>query len=58
MKKLYLKCKTCGEKFRSGIQMDEESFRTITLQNNYENCQKGHVNSYDKENYFFEEEEE
>lgn len=57
MKKLYLKCKTCGEKFQAGIQMDEESFMTVTLQNNNESCPKGHVNSYNKEDYFFEEEE-
>jgi len=58
MKNLYLKCKTCGEKFRSGIQMDEESFKTVTLQNNYENCPKGHRDSYNKEDYFFEKGEE
>jgi len=55
--KLYLKCKTCGEKFQAGIQMNEESFKTATLRNNNESCPKGHMNSYNKEDYFFEEEE-
>jgi len=53
MKKLYLKCKTCGEKFQAGIQMDEESFKTATLLNNNESCPWGHMNSYNKEDYFF-----
>ena len=53
MPTLYLRCKTCGVKFASGIGADPKSFETLTLINNKHKCSNGHVNSYEKENYSF-----
>jgi DNA-directed RNA polymerase subunit RPC12/RpoP len=51
---LFLKCKTCGEKFASGISADEKSFKTLTLRNNTHQCPKcGQRHSYDTKDYFF-----
>jgi hypothetical protein len=50
---LFLKCKTCGMKFASGISVDAKSFETLTLINNQHECPKGHCHSYDKRDYFF-----
>lgn len=49
----YLICKTCGVKFASGISVDEESFKTLTLKDNRHECPKGHTHSYNKQDYFF-----
>lgn len=50
-----LTCKTCGQVFRSGIQMDPKSFETSTLSNNAESCRHCEtVHSYDKGDYHFE----
>jgi len=52
---LMLKCKSCGKPFNSGIVMDRKSYETATLRNNRHRCsQCGVVESYDKEDYFFE----
>jgi len=50
---LYLKCKTCGTEFASGISADRGSFETMQLVGNSHNCPNGHVNRYDKEDYYF-----
>jgi len=52
MATLYLKCKTCGMEFASGIAMDEKSFATQLI-NMGHNCPMGHVNIYDKKDYHF-----
>jgi hypothetical protein len=49
-----LKCKNCGTEFRSGIQMDEKSFETATLEANFEQCPScAQTHTYDKPDYFF-----
>jgi len=53
MPMLYLKCKTCGVEFASSIVMDEISFATSELINNRHNCPRGHVKTYNKEDYHF-----
>jgi len=50
---LFLKCKTCGVKFASGISADAKSFETLTLINNQHVCPEGHRHSYDKKDYSF-----
>ena len=50
---LYLKCKTCGVEFVSGIACDKKSFQTLTLKGNYHTCPKGHTHQYDKKDYHF-----
>jgi hypothetical protein len=53
MPMLYLKCKTCGTKFASGISVDETSFKTLNLVNNSHTCPKGHTHAYNKQDYSF-----
>jgi hypothetical protein len=53
MPMLYLKCKICGTKFASGIAVDEKSYKTLSLINNSHTCPKGHVSSYNKQDYSF-----
>ena len=48
---LELKCKTCGVQFKSGIAMSKKSFESSILRSNFHQCPKGHVHSYDKEDY-------
>ena len=48
---LEVKCKTCGVIFSSGIMMSRRTFETVVLKANKHKCPKGHVNSYDKEDY-------
>jgi hypothetical protein len=50
---LYLKCKTCGVTFPSGIAMDKESFQSAMLRKNRHTCPSGHEHEYNKEDYFF-----
>jgi len=50
---LYLKCKTCGVEFSSGISGDKKSFETLTLRGNYHTCPKGHTHQYEKKDYYF-----
>lgn len=53
MAMLYVRCKTCGIRFASGISVDQESFETLVLKNNFHECPRGHLNSYNKEDYSF-----
>lgn len=53
MPMLYVRCKICGTKFASGISVDKKSFETLTLKNNHHKCPRGHLHSYNKEDYFF-----
>lgn len=48
---LDVKCKTCEMKFNSGIVMSRKAFKTAILKANKHQCPKGHVHSYDKEDY-------
>ena len=48
---LELKCKTCGVQFNSGIVMSRKTFETSILKANKHKCPKGHIHSYDKEDY-------
>lgn len=52
MPALYLKCKTCRMEFLSGISATKDSLTTMHLENNKHACPKGHVASYDLENYY------
>jgi hypothetical protein len=52
---LYLKCKKCGVRFPSGMNIDKESFKTTMLIGNYHDCPKGHTEKYDKKDYFYDE---
>lgn len=52
MPTLYLKCKTCGVEFPSGIGATKDSLATIHLENNTHVCPEGHANTYDQENYY------
>jgi len=53
MPMLYLKCKTCKTEFASGFNFDKKSFETAQLSNNGHQCPKGHMNRYDKKDYYF-----
>lgn len=53
MPMLYLKCKTCGIRFPSGIASDRKSFETLSLINNTHQCPKGHEHAYNKKDYSF-----
>jgi len=48
---LELKCKTCGVQFNSGVVMSRKAFETAILKANKHKCPKGHIHSYDKEDY-------
>jgi hypothetical protein len=54
MPTLYVKCKTCGVKFKTGIGADEDTFKTMSLTNMHHKCPKGHENTYNKKDYSFE----
>jgi len=51
---LYIKCKTCGEEFLSGIDIDEKSFETAKF-TGYHTCPKWHAHKYNKKDYYFKE---
>jgi len=53
MPSLYLKCKSCGVTFSSKMSMDTEKFKKEIMKYNTHKCPKGHVNTYNKEDYFF-----
>lgn len=55
MPMLYLRCKTCGVEFASGMSFDKTSFETAILKGNYQTCPKGHTHQYDKKDYYFKE---
>lgn len=49
---LMLTCKTCGQMFSSGIQMDRQSFEAAEIAHNAESCRHcGAVHTYDKDDY-------
>lgn len=53
--RLMLTCRTCGQVFSSGIQMDPKSFESAKLGDNAESCRHcGAVHTYDKGDYRFE----
>jgi hypothetical protein len=49
---LYAKCKTCSIEFPVGIRTNPRSFATSTYIGNAHQCPNGHINSYDKRDYF------
>jgi len=49
----YLKCKTCGVKFDSGIVMEKRGLESIKFVDNQHTCPKGHIHTYKKKDYFF-----
>jgi len=52
MPQLEVKCKTCGTWFNSGIAVaNKKVFETLTLKNIVHQCPKGHVHSYNKQDY-------
>jgi hypothetical protein len=55
MPMLYVKCKTCGVEFASGMSFDKRSLETAILKANYHRCPKGHTHQYDKKDYYFKE---
>ena len=52
---LYLKCKTCGMEFPSGISVTKDSLATMHLANNTHVCPMRHSHTYDLENYYLKE---
>ena len=55
-KRLYVRCKNekCKREFLSPVQIDEESFKTTTLERNSFDCYYcRQANTYDKEDHFF-----
>lgn len=50
---LNVRCKTCGRKFATGMNIDETSFETIILEEVYHICPNGHRHPYYKEDYIF-----
>lgn len=53
MPSLYLKCKTCGVKFESGIVMEKRGLEAIKLVDNQHTCPNGHIHAYNKKDYFY-----
>ena len=53
MPSLYLKCKTCGVKFESGVVMEKRGFEAIKLVENQHTCPNGHIHAYSKKDYFY-----
>ena len=49
MPMLYIKCKTCGVEFPSGIRV---SLATLHLENKTHVCINGHANGYAQEDYY------
>jgi hypothetical protein len=48
----WLKCKTCGIEFPARIRTNPRSFATTTIIGYVINCPNGHVNSYEKVDFF------
>jgi len=40
-------------KFESGIVMEKRGLESIKLIDNQHTCPKGHINTYNKKDYFF-----
>jgi len=53
MPSLYLKCKTCGVKFESGIVMEKRGLEAIKRVDNQHTCPNGHIHTYSKKDYFY-----
>ena len=53
MPSLYLKCKTCGVKFESGIVIEKRGLEAIKLVDNQHTCPNGHIHTYHKKDYFY-----
>jgi len=53
MPSLYLKCKTCGVNFESGIVVEKKGLESIKFEDNQHTCPKGHIHTYNKKDYFF-----
>ena len=53
MPDLYVRCKTCGLEFKTGIGATPESLRTSVFMNPHI-CPSGHVHTYTTNEYFFE----
>ena len=53
MPSLYLKCKTCGVKFESGIVMEKRGMEAARLIYNQHTCPNGHIHTYNKKDFFF-----
>jgi hypothetical protein len=53
---LYVKCKTCGEEFASGISISEKLLDRAPLSNTLHRCSKGHEHQYNKPDYYYREE--
>jgi len=49
---VYTKCKTCGTEFAAGIRTNPRSFATCKFSSMVHQCSNGHVNSYEKNDYF------
>ena len=49
MSMLYIKCKTCGVEFPSGIRVNQTP---IHLEKKTHYCINGHANDYDQEDYY------
>jgi len=45
---LYVKCKTCGEEFASGLSIPKTVIEKVPLTNTLHRCSKGHEHHYDK----------
>jgi serine acetyltransferase len=52
---LYVRCKTCGLEFWSGIRCKKNIFAVLDLYGNQHPCPNGHKNRYDKKDYYYKE---
>ena len=50
---LFLKCKSCNVTFSPKMTMDNKKFEKAILKYNSHKCPKGHLNLYNKDDYFF-----
>jgi len=53
--KLYVKCKTCGEEFDSGLSIPKSVLDKVELSNTMHRCSKNHENHYDKPDHYYKE---
>ncbi len=54
--KLYVKCKTCGEEFESGLSIPKAVFYKVPITYALHRCSKNHENHYEKEDHYYKEE--
>ena len=50
---LYVKCKTCGEEFASGLSIPKSVIDKVPLTNTLHRCSKGHEHHYDKADHYY-----